>query len=182
MRAQQLHTRLGRAGGEARRPGHERAEGERCHAVHVLARIERVEDFLRAQRRLPAARHIIGCYEEYLRTDKSLARMPHWFFADWAMGFDYGEPNYGQDGSSAYQNLVFVMALREQAAMEKAFGLEVLGNYYHDLARQITAAIKVKYWNSARGLLADTPEHDVYSQHVNALAILAEVLEELPTG
>lgn len=49
---------------------------------------------------LPAARHIIGCYEEYLRTDKSLARMPHWFFADWATGFDYGEPNYGQDGSS----------------------------------------------------------------------------------
>ena len=127
---------------------------------------------------LPAARHIIGCYEEYLRTDKSLARMPHWFFADWATGFDYGEPNYGQDGSSAYQDLVFVMALREQAAMEKAFGLEVLGNYYHDLARQITAAIKAKYWNSARGLLADTPEHDVYSQHVNALAILAEVLEE----
>ena len=26
--------------------------------------------------------------------------------------------------------------------------------------------------------MADTPEHDVYSQHVNALAILAEVLEE----
>lgn len=76
---------------------------------------------------LPAARHIIGCYEEYLRTDKSLARMPHWFFADWAMGFDYGEPNYGQDGSSAYQNLVFVMALREQSRYGKGFRLRSFG-------------------------------------------------------
>ena len=51
VRAQQFPARLGRAGGEARRPGHERAERPCRHAVYVLARIERVEDLLRAQRR-----------------------------------------------------------------------------------------------------------------------------------
>ena len=58
LRAQQSHTRLGRAGGEARRPGHERAERPCRHAVHVLARVERVEDLLRAHGIDPAGRRV----------------------------------------------------------------------------------------------------------------------------
>lgn len=124
---------------------------------------------------LPAARSILGWYEGYLREDMSLNRIPHWFFADWADTFTYGEPNYGKEGTSAYQDLVLILALREQAAMESAFGITALGNHYSNLAQRMAETIKPKYWNAQRSLLSDTPEQNTYSQHVNVLAILADI-------
>lgn len=126
---------------------------------------------------LPAARNIIGWYEGFLRDDMSLSRVPHWFFADWAEGFQYGEPNYGQDGSAAYQDLVLILALQELAAMEKDFGIPALGTYYTDLAGRMADAVRKKYWNQEKGLFADTLEQTVFSQHVNILAILADVVK-----
>lgn len=124
---------------------------------------------------LPAARSILGWYEGYLREDMSLNRIPHWFFADWANEFINGEPNYSKEGTSAYQDLVLILALREQAAMESAFGIAALGDYYSNLAQRMAETIKPKYWNVLRGLLSDTLEQNAYSQHVNVLAILADI-------
>jgi len=127
---------------------------------------------------LPAARSILAYYEGFLRSDMSLNHIPHWFFADWAKEFSNGEPNYGSDGTSAYQDLVFILALREAAEMENAFGLPEMGMHYSQLADSITATICNKYWNAERGLLVDTREQNIFSQHINALAILAGVFDE----
>ena len=130
------------------------------------------------KRYLPAARSILAYYEGFLRSDMSLSHIPHWFFADWAKGLSNGEPNYGSDGTSAYQDLVFVLALREEAEMEKTFGLFEMGMHYDQLADNIIATVCKKYWNEERGLLADTREQNSYSQHVNTLAILAGVFDD----
>lgn len=124
---------------------------------------------------LPAARSIAAWYEQFLREDKSLSHVPYWFFADWADGFDYGEPNYGSDGASAYQDLVYILALRELAAMENAFGIKEMGIYYQTLSDGMAATIRSKFYDNGRRLLADTSDHDIFSQHVNSLAILADI-------
>jgi hypothetical protein len=49
---------------------------------------------------------------------------------------------------------------------------------YREKAGQLKKTIQAKYWNAARKLYADTKEKDVYSQHANALAILAGVVNK----
>jgi hypothetical protein len=46
---------------------------------------------------------------------------------------------------------------------------------YTDAAERIRATVKSLYWDAKRGLFADTSKHDVFSQHTNALAVLAGV-------
>lgn len=95
---------------------------------------------------LPAACSIAAWYEQFPRDDKSLSHIPYWFFADWADGFDYGKPNYGEDGSSAYQDLVYILAIRELADMEAAFGIKEMGEYFLSLAYEMASTIRYKYY------------------------------------
>ena len=73
---------------------------------------------------LPVYRNILSWYEQWLKPDGSLAYVPYWFFADWADGFDNGEPIREKDGNSAFQDLLYLLALDEVAEMEQAFGME----------------------------------------------------------
>jgi hypothetical protein len=40
------------------------------------------------------------------------------------------------------------------------------------------STIRQKYWNASRGLFADTPEKDLYSQHANILAVLTGTVKD----
>ena len=47
---------------------------------------------------------------------------------------------------------------------------------YSEKIRQLSQTIQEKYWDESRQLFADTPEKNEFSQHANALAILAGLL------
>ncbi|MDH6358611.1 alpha-L-rhamnosidase C-terminal domain-containing protein [Parabacteroides sp. PF5-9] len=126
---------------------------------------------------LPAYRGILSWYEQWLKPDYSLDYVPHWFFADWAAGFPSGEPIREKNGNSAFQDLMYILTLEAVAEMEQAIGLPAMAQYYNQLAAKIRETIYSKYWDANRGLFADTHDHRNYSQHVNALAILAGIVE-----
>lgn len=127
---------------------------------------------------LPAFRGVISWYENFLREDKSLNYIPYWFFADWASNFDGGEPiRETEVGNSAFQDLLFVMGLEAMADMERAFGIPVYGERYHQMAEGIKQTIRPKYWDAQKGLFADTYDRRNYSQHVNVLALLLGVVK-----
>ncbi len=126
---------------------------------------------------LPAYRGVLSWYEQWLKPDYSLGYVPHWFFADWAAGFDYGEPVREKDGNSAFQDLLFLLTLDAVAELEEAVGIPSMAIYYRDLGNRIRQTIRPKYWDAARGLFADTHDHRNFSQHVNALALLAGITE-----
>jgi hypothetical protein len=46
------------------------------------------------------------------------------------------------------------------------------------MAGRIRDIIRPRYWDGERGLFADTHDHRAYSQHVNALAVLAGILTQ----
>lgn len=125
---------------------------------------------------LPAYRGILSWYEQWLKPDYSLAYVPHWFFADWSAGFPGGEPIREKDGNSAFQDLMYILTLDAAAPMEDAFGISGMAAHYRDLASKMRATIRAKYWNAEKGIFADTHDHRSYSQHVNALAVLADVV------
>jgi hypothetical protein len=46
-----------------------------------------------------------------------------------------------------------------------------------EAGRRLRTSIQARYWDAARGLYADTPTHDHFSQHANVLAVLASLVE-----
>lgn len=125
---------------------------------------------------LPAFRGVLSWYEQWLKPDYSLGFVPHWFFADWSAGFSYGEPIREKDGNSAFQDLQYLLVLDMMTKMEESFGIQGMAAHYRTIAQSIRSTFRQKYWNVSRGLFADTHDHRSYSQHVNALAVLAGIV------
>lgn len=125
---------------------------------------------------LPAHRGILSWYEGLLKSDYSLASVPYWFFADWAAEFYGGDPVREKEGNSAFQDLIYLMALDASVRMEQAFGSRTQAEHYADIAAKIRGTIRTKYWDAERGLFADTHDHRSFSQHVNAMAVLTDIV------
>ena len=60
--------------------------------------------------------------------------------------------------------------------LERAIGIAAMGDHYAALAERIRARFKEKYWDNSCGLFADTYDHRNYSQHVNIMAILTDIV------
>lgn len=127
---------------------------------------------------LPQTRSIMSWYEQYLREDGSLDRIPYWYFCDWASNFGGGEPIREEKGNSAYQDLAYLMALDESAKMEEALGLPSIAQHYKELAARIRKDFHKKYWNEGRKMFADTYDHRNFSQHTNIMAILTDIVTD----
>lgn len=127
---------------------------------------------------LPQTRSIMSWYEQYLREDGSLDRIPYWYFCDWASNFAGGEPIREEKGKSAYQDLAYLMALDEAAKMEEALGLPSIAQHYKELAARIRKDFHKKYWNEGRKMFADTYDHRNFSQHTNIMAILTDIVTD----
>lgn len=127
---------------------------------------------------LPQTRSIMSWYEQYLREDGSLDRIPYWYFCDWASNFGGGEPIREEKGNSAYQDLAYLMALDEAAKMEEALGLPSIAQHYKELAARIRKDFHKKYWNEERKMFADTYDHRNFSQHTNIMAILTDIVTD----
>src|SRR2546430_14292267 len=69
------------------------------------------------------------------------------------------------------------MAYQWAAELESNMGMPGYAVLYREKAAQLKQTIQAKYWNASRKLYADTREKDVYSQHANALAVLAGVVD-----
>lgn len=134
-------------------------------------------DTLYVSEQLPYIRMILSFYEKHLREDASLSKIPYWFFVDWTNGFANGEPSRLPDGKSSLQDLHFLIGLQLAADLEENIGIKAMGEHYRKIASRITTGFKDKYWDSKRKLFADTPMRDVFSQHTNILAILAEIIK-----
>jgi hypothetical protein len=125
--------------------------------------------------RLPGVRAVLSFYARHQRADGSLGTMPWWNFVDWA--WPNGVPPAEPDGSSAALDLQLLLALDWAADLEGALGSRASAEAYRASAGTLRATIKSKYWDASRGLFADTPRRQAFSQQTNALAVIARVAE-----
>ena len=124
---------------------------------------------------LPAMRSTLRWFGERLGTDGLLHRVPSWNFADWA-GLDSGTFPADAEGRSAYLDLIHILALRDAAEMEDAFGDPWFAAGYRRTAEKAAAAAKAAYWAPDKQLFADDGARQAFSQHINSLAILADLV------
>jgi hypothetical protein len=129
--------------------------------------------------KLSGVRQILDFFRKYQQSDGSLKNVPYWNFTDWvANRSDWvrGIAPVGKDGSSAVFDLQLLLAYQTAADLESKLGMEAYAQLYKKRADQLVQTIHDKYWNEAKFMFADTSEKNIYSQHANALAILAGLI------
>lgn len=124
--------------------------------------------------KLHGEREILNFFNRFQDKDGSLKHAPYWSFTDWvdAKGWTSGVAPVGKDGSSAAMDLQLLLAFQTAGDLENRIGSNAFASEYAELARKLQRTIITKYWDENRKLFADRPEKDLFSQHVNALAIL----------
>lgn len=128
------------------------------------------------QEQLSTMRSVLSYFEKCLNTDGTLGHVPHWNFADWVDAWDAGIAPARKDGHSSILDFQFLLALEHAAALEEALGYPFLAEKYRGMAAKMRTAAETQYWDARRGYFADTPERKTFSQHANALAVLAGVV------
>lgn len=124
--------------------------------------------------KLMGQREILSFFAKFQQADGSLKDLPYWKFVDWVGDMGWGP--MGADGSAAIYDIQLLLAYQWASDMEKAIGESFYADYYAKKAGQLKETIKRKYWDTEKKLFADTNEKKGYSQHVNSLAILANLV------
>lgn len=135
------------------------------------------EDEAFVKEMLPGVRSVLAFYARYQKPNGSLMHMPWWNFVDWVKQWPNGEPPSDPDHSSAAAlDLQLILAYQWAADLEREMGSKALATEYNASAEQLKKTVLAQDWDEARGLFADQPAHTTYSQHVNALAVIAHLV------
>jgi hypothetical protein len=135
---------------------------------------------------LPGVRAVLGFFARYQKPNGALGRLPWWNFVDWSWR-NRGIPPMAEDGSTACLDLQLLLALDWAAELEEALGSKARATELRASAATLRATVKELYWDASRLLFADTPgagqktgssnrKDREFSQHANALAVLARVV------
>ncbi|MEI9921519.1 MAG: alpha-L-rhamnosidase C-terminal domain-containing protein [Bacteroidota bacterium] len=140
------------------------------------------DDVQFVKERLAGTRQVLSFFNNYQQQDGSLKNLPYWIFTDWVDRSEQsnfvnkwkdGVGPIGSNGNSAILDIQLLWTYQLAAELEEQLGLKDLSASYKSQAIQLTKTIREKYWDASKGMFADTPEKDVFSQHANSLAILA---------
>ena len=128
-------------------------------------------EFCRA--RLPGVRAVLEAFAPYRNADGTLGVVPWWNFVDWHKDWPGGAPQRGGDGSCAPLDLQLLLGFQWAAELEAGLGSKARADECAAEAKRLAAAIRAKYWDASRKMLADTSSKDKFSQHSNSLAVIA---------
>ncbi len=131
--------------------------------------------------KLNGVRGVLGFFSQYQEHDGSLKNVPYWLFTDWVKGNDAwtsGVGPIGKTGTSSILDLQLLWAYQLASKMEKQMGIGYYADLYKKKSHQLENTIRASYWDSSKGLFADTQEKKLFSQHANSLAILTGVVKD----
>lgn len=128
--------------------------------------------------KLSGTRQIIEYFEGFQAEDGSVKNLPSWSFTDWAANWQRGIAPLGKDGSSALLDLQLLLALQNAGQIESELGMQGFVSKYQTKIKQLSEAIKQNYWDDSKQLFADNSDKMKFSQHANALAILAGLVKD----
>ncbi|NYD89147.1 alpha-L-rhamnosidase-related protein [Sphingomonas melonis] len=129
-------------------------------------------------RNVARMRKVLDWFARFQQPSGLLGLTPQWNFIDWA-GQSVNDrtrfPSYGTTNESCLVSVAYLGALQQGARVEATAGDQTVASEDASRAERLAAAIRERCWKPARGLFADNPSGDLYSQHMNALAILYDV-------
>ena len=126
---------------------------------------------------LPGVRSVLDGFAASTQSDGTLQPMAWWNYIDWVSGWPHGRPKPSSDGSCSILDLQLLLALQWAAELERQLGSAVLADKDHADALRLANAIQARYWDKDKKLFADSTAKNTFSQHANALAVIAGVVD-----
>ena len=152
-------------------------------SVYTLCALLMYRDYLRwhsdtgfLRRFLPGIRHAVSGFERYSGADGLLAGLPGWNYLDWTPEWRLGRPKGDMGGPDSFTNLLYALALRAVAEVERAVGESRFADVWDERAARVCEAVFRRFWREEAGMLAFSGESEVFCEQVQALAILSDAL------
>jgi hypothetical protein len=123
---------------------------------------------------LPGSRDVLTWFSKYETPSGLLGELPWWSFIDWVPSGEI--PTYDSEGRSCDTTLEYLGALIEAADLERHLGKSAEAAEYETRIHHIRTSLTSLCWVPARGMLADSPDHKIYSQQASILGVLYDVV------
>jgi alpha-L-rhamnosidase len=129
---------------------------------------------------IPGMQETLNWFRNRIDSTGMLGPVEWWDFVDWtySKGWENGNPPAAHVGNSSILSLQYVYTLEKAAAVFEAFKMNDLAAEYRNLAEKIKNSVYQRCYDSNRGLIADSPDKNSFSQHANILAILTNAFPE----
>jgi hypothetical protein len=126
------------------------------------------------QRTLNGTRAVLDEFAGYVQPSGLVRLTTGWPFVDWRPGLD-GWAYRDKPLVSCIVTMQYVGALSEAADLEQALGDPKRVERYRSAAARVREGLNKECWSADRGLYADTPEKNQFSQHGAVLAVLYDI-------
>lgn len=124
-------------------------------------------------RRMPGARAVLDAWRSKINHDGVCESPAGWNFVDWVRTWHHGIPPAAHHGPSGILNWHFVMILGLAADLEELLGEPELAARNRRTADTIARGADALFWDERRGLFADDPARQHFSEHAQCLALLS---------
>jgi alpha-L-rhamnosidase len=116
---------------------------------------------------------VLDWFEKHIDQKKNmLGPMKWWSFVDWNQAFPGGTPDGAMDGNSAIITLQYVNTLQQAAELFAYFGKTNDAAHYKQLADKLSKATYAQCFDVKKGVMANTPLKNTFSQHASILSVL----------
>ncbi|MEJ7911807.1 MAG: alpha-L-rhamnosidase N-terminal domain-containing protein, partial [Chitinophagaceae bacterium] len=134
--------------------------------------MHRNDDAFVAQFLVPVA-GVLNWYEQRIDQQKNmLGPMKWWNFVDWNLAFNNGVADGAENGNSSIISLQYVYTLEQAAVLFDHFGKAVEAAHYRKLASQVRSGVYRQCFDISKGLMANTPQKNSFSQHAGIMGVL----------
>jgi alpha-L-rhamnosidase len=117
---------------------------------------------------------VLDWFEKKIDGSKNmLGPMKWWSFVDWNHAFPGGTPDGAMDGNSSIITLQYASTLQQAAELFDAFGRHNEASHYRQLASRLNDACFKYCFDRKKGVMANTPAKNTFSQHASINAVLS---------
>ncbi|WP_420149844.1 family 78 glycoside hydrolase catalytic domain [Spirosoma sp.] len=131
---------------------------------------------------LPGILSVLNWHEQRIAKTGLNGPMEWWNFVDWSKWknakdeISGGVPAGARKGGSSILSLQQAYTYTRAGDLLAHYGRNEEAEHYRELARRLNKAVFSQCWDARRGLFADTPDKNSFSQHANILAVLANAV------
>ncbi len=142
--------------------------------IHDYFMLRDDENFIKQY--LPGIQFILNWFIPKISNNGMLGPIPYWNHIDGGTEeFEAGSPPGITEGNSSHMSILLALSIRDAIEMFKFFGYSFDAENYEKIADKLIEATLHNCWDEDKGLIAETPSKQMYSQHTNSIAILTDV-------
>ncbi|MFW6277683.1 MAG: alpha-L-rhamnosidase C-terminal domain-containing protein [Prolixibacteraceae bacterium] len=125
---------------------------------------------------LPGIKFILEWFINRIDENGMLGALPYWNHIDGGTDFTNGSPPGISEGGSAHMSLLLAYALDYAAELSSGFGDSCDSERFLDISKSLKNNTFERCYTKERGLIAETPDKKIFSQHTNIFGILTDAI------